>query len=436
MLIVEALIVLALVFVNAVFAMSELAVVSARRARLQHLADQGSSGAAAALSLQANPTNFLSTVQVGITLVGIIAGAYGGATFSGPLASLIAPLPLIGHWANPIAFVAVVVVITYLSLIIGELVPKRIALESAEAIACRVAPPMRVLAVVGKPVVWFLSISTDAILRLLGIRGTSRETVTEEEVKALIAEGTESGVFHEAERHMIDGVLRLADRAVRSIMVPRPDIVWIDLDDPTERMLEEIRDSGYSRLPAARGDIDTLEGVVFVKDLVPRMRDEAPLDIAAIVREPLYVSEAMTILALLERFKSSRMHMAVVLDEYGTVQGIATPADVLGAIAGDMPEEADADEGASVQREDGSWLLEGAMQPHEAERLIGVSGIERPDRYATLAGFVIDELGRLPQLGEHVDWNGWRFEVVDLDGHRIDKVLARPLGGSASKTQN
>lgn len=424
MLIIEAIIVFGLVVLNGVFAMSELSVVSARRARLQHLAEEGRSGARAALALQADPTSFLSTVQIGITLVGIFAGAYGGATFSEPLATWLAGFPPIARWAHPIAFTAVVVIITYFSLIIGELVPKRIALDNAEVIACRVAPAMRLIAACGKPLVWFLKASTDTILRLLGVRLVPQNTVTEEEVKSLIAEGTESGVFHPAEREMIDGVLRLADRSVRSIMVPRPDVVWIDLDDPPETILKEIRESGHSRIPAARGDIDQLVGVVHVKDLIDDLRSGRPIDVAAAVREPLYVSDAMSILALLDRFKSSPMHMSVVLDEYGTVEGIVTPADVLAAIAGEFPEESGDEGEGAVERADGSWLIEGSMPAHDAERLLKLSGLERDDRYTTLAGFVIDELGRIPELGESVDFAGWRFEVVDLDGRRIDKILA------------
>lgn len=421
MLIWELVIIGLLILLNGFFAMSELAIVSSRRIRLQQLVQSGRPGAASALKLADDPTGFLSTVQVGITLVGIFAGAYSGATLATPLAAYLTDKPYVGPHAESVAFGVVVVGITYFSLIIGELVPKRMALNNAEAIAATVAPIMRVLATVGAPVVWFLRISTNGLLAALGVRPGSEAAVTEEEVKSMIAEGTDAGVFHPTERTMIEGVLRLDDRTVRSVMVPRPDVVWLDADGPIEAALDRIVASGHSRFPVSHGRIDEVFGIVHAKDLLGQQHAGGALDLAAAIRSPLFVNESMHVLTLLERFKASPVHMAVVLDEHGGVEGIVTPVDILIAIAGDLPEDDDAPYAAL--RDDGSWLLDGRMIVDDVERTLGLSGMVDESNYTTLAGFVLFRLQHLPEVGEHFTWKDRRFEVVDLDGRRIDKVL-------------
>lgn len=415
-------IVLVLVVLNGFFSMSELAIVSSKRPRLEAMAKAGSHGAARALRLSEDPTSFLSTVQIGITLIGIFAGAYSGATLSAPIAEWLRTLPPVASIADTLAFALVVVATTYVSLIIGELVPKRLALRNAEGIASVVSGPMSALAVIGAPVVWFLRFSTEAVLGLLRLRGDAPSSVTEEEVKAMIAEGTDAGVFHAAERELLEGVIRFSDRPLRSAMVPRHEIAWLDVDDPLSETLETVLGSGHSRFPLCDGTIDEVIGFVHVKDLL-EMHLKGGTDLRSLAREPLYVSESIAALRMIELFRSSGIHIAMVIDEYGSLEGLVTPTDILTGIAGDLPDAGEEDTG-SVQRDDGSWLLDGALAVDAAGRVLGVEDLGEGD-YATLAGLIIEELGHLPTPGEHVTIDGWCFEVVDLDGRRIDKVLAR-----------
>ncbi|HET9070096.1 MAG TPA: hemolysin family protein [Amaricoccus sp.] len=415
-------IVLVLVVLNGFFAMSELATVSARRSRLETMARAGSSGAARALKLAEDPTGFLSTVQIGITLIGIFAGAYSGATLSQPLADALRQIPALASIAGTLAFALVVVATTYVSLIIGELVPKRLALRNAEGIAAFVSGPMTFLAAVGKPIVWFLRVSTEAVLGLLRLRGEAPSSVTEEEVKAMIAEGTDAGVFHEAERELLEGVIRFADRPLRSIMVPRHAMVWIDVNDPLDEALTEILDSGHSRFPLCDGSIDKVIGFLHVKDILEMQRSGGS-DLRPLAREPLYVSESIPALRMIELFRASGIHMAMVVDEYGSLEGLVMPTDILTGIAGDLPDLGEEAPGA-VQRDDGSWLLDGSLPVDTAARVLEAEDMQ-PEDYSTLAGMIIEELGHIPTPGENVTLHGWCFEVVDLDGRRIDKVLAR-----------
>ena len=416
------LLVIAILFVlNGFFAMSELAVMSSRRARLEHMADEHVRGARAALQLLEEPTRFLSTVQVGITLVGVFAGAFSGATLAGPLSEA---FPALRDYAYPAALAVVVVGITYLSLVIGELVPKRIAFNDPERIASLVAPVMGKLSVAGAPVVWLLGVSTGTLARLLRIPEKRQSTVTEEEVKRMIAEGTQTGVFHAAERDMIDGVLRLADRSVRSVMTPRVEVDWVDLDDPPETIRDEIAESGHSRYPAGRKGLDEIEGIVHTKHLLDQIARSGRFDVASSLRQPLVVHEATPVLRLLEMFRENPVHMAVVVDEYGVLEGIVTPTDILTAIAGELPEDLiDLQEESAVQRGDGSWLMDGMLGIHETERLLERKDMRVGEDFETLAGFVLAHLGHIPQTGEHFDWEGLRFEIVDMDGRRIDRLL-------------
>lgn len=417
----EAVIVLLLILLNAFFAMSELALVSARRARLKPLADRGHRGAKRALQLAEHPTQFLATVQFGITLVGIVAGAYSGATLSGPVAAVIADWPLVGDHAYPVAVGLVVAVITYLSLVVGELVPKRFAMSHAEAIAMRVSVPMALLARIGTPIVVVLRVSTETLLRLLGVRPTAENRITEEEIKVMIAEGAETGVFMQQERHMIEGVLHLADHSVRTIMTPRPDIAWIDLRSDTAALMDKILRAEHSRLLLCEGAVDEVLGFVYVKDLLAQVATGKPLAPRDCLKEALTVHESTTVLRLLDLFRQKPTNLAIVLDEYGSVEGIVTPRDIFAAIAGEFAEDA-AEEPGVVRRSDGTWLVDGRLRIGELERGIGASGLI-DEEYTTVAGLVLYRMGKLPTIGDAVDYGGYRFEVVDMDGRRIDKIL-------------
>lgn len=426
MLFVNAAIVFALILLNGFFAMSELAVVSAKKSRLEQLARQRRHGANAALRLAENPTTFLSSVQIGITLVGIFAGAFGGSSFAGPLAEAIRDWPVVGPIADDAAFVAVVVVITYFSLVIGELAPKQLALSRPEGVACFVAPTMQFVAMVGRPVVWVLEASTRAVTSIFGIREDENDTVTEEDVRAMIAEGTERGVFKQKEREMLEGVISIADRHVRSIMVPRPDVDWLDVRDAPGETVGDVVSAGHSRYPVLDTEEDQVVGIVQTKDVLERQHRTGKVVISEIMREPLYVSESMPILKLLEKFRAHGVHMAIVLDEYGSFEGIATPQDILAAIAGSLP-EAGEEVPRAFRRKDGSWLVDGAMV---VDRLAqAIEDLSMPDEreFETAAGLALELFGHIPDVGERVQWDGYEIEVVDLDGRRIDKLLFKRL---------
>jgi putative hemolysin len=421
--------VLFLILLNGFFAMSEMAVVSARKIRLQQMADEGRRGAAVALTLQEDPSRFLSTVQIGITLIGVINGAVGGATLAARLGPWIDGLPGMAGYGQEVALALVVIAITYLSLIVGELVPKRIALNNAEGIASFAAPIMRGLSKATAPFVWLLGASTEAMLKLLRVPEKPEQTVTEEEVKSLIAEGTASGVFDPDEKRMIEGVMRLADRTVRSIMTPRPEVMWLDIDDQLDNIKRDIRESGHSRLPVCRSDLDDVLGIVHTKDLLHRMLEGDALDLRPAVRDALVVHDGTEVMRLMELFKQSGEQMAVVVDEYGSVEGIATLTDVLEGIAGELPDIGDEDADI-VRRADGSLLIDGMMAVEEVEAHLGLKSLrDEESGYHTLAGFLLFKFGHIPTAGEAVDHDGYRFEVVDMDGRRIDKVLVAPSGG-------
>lgn len=418
--------VLFLILLNGFFAMSELAVVSARKIRLQQMADDGSRGARTALALQEDPSRFLSTVQIGITLIGVINGAVGGATLADRLAPILDAIPALTGYGETLSIAVVVMAITYLSLIAGELVPKRIALNNAEAIASFAAPIMRSLSRATAPFVWLLGASTEAMLKLLRVPEKAEQIVTEEEVKSLIAEGTASGVFDPGEKRMIEGVMRLADRTVRSLMTPRPEVMWLDIDDEPDNIKREIREAGHSRFPVCRGDFDDVIGVVHTKDLLHRFLQGGPFDLRADVRDALVVHDGTEVMRLLDLFKQSGEQLAIVVDEYGTVEGIATLTDVLEGIAGEMPDDGGEDSDI-IRRADGSLLIDGMMAVEEVEAHLGLKSLRDEDSgYHTLAGFLLFKLGRIPTAGEYADHDGYRFEVVDMDGRRIDKVLVMP----------
>jgi putative hemolysin len=416
----EIFIVFALILTNGLLAMSELAVVSSRRSRLEHLADQGQQGARQALDLIDEPTRFLSTVQIGITLVGIIAGAFSGVTLGERLGAWLDTFPLFAPYGEAAGIGLTVLAITYLSLIVGELVPKRIALTHPERIASLVAGPMRSLSLIAAPVVWLLHVSAEKVLTSLGITGSRDTTVTEDEVKSLIAEGTQAGVFVPQEQEMIEGVLRLADRPVRVIMTPRARIIWVDLREERDRIIDLVERHRFSRLLVCDGTVDRPVGFIHTKNLLPEAWSCRNVDIPSLMTPLLYVPDGTTVLKLLNLFKKERVHIAVVVDEYGTTEGLVTLTDVIEAIAGDLPEKGEDSGPKIVQRDDGSWLADGAVPTDEVE---GITGIDMGEEVGMLAGFVLDHLGRIPGEGESFFYGNARFEIVDMDNNRIDKIL-------------
>jgi putative hemolysin len=419
--IIEILIVVVLSLVNGLLAMSELAVVSARPARLKVMAAEGNKGAAVALKLAEDPGKFLSSVQIGITLVGILSGAFSGATLGERLGDFLVSRGIEGNLAHGIGVGVVVISITYISLIVGELVPKQIALRDAEGIAARVAPAMKVLAGVGAPLVFLLDASGRLLLTLLGQTGASDERVTDEEVKTIIAEAESQGVLETEEKAMISGVMRFADRSARGLMTPRLDVEVVDLSAPEEEILERLRTSHHSMLPVHEGEPDKIIGVVVRKDLIDIFARGLPLDVRALVKPAPVVLDRADALSVLRAVRTHGVHLALVFDEYGHFEGIVTPGDILGAITGGFQDEDD-DEHAFTQREDGSYLVSGWMPVDEFADKIGVP-IPKDPPYETVAGYVLAELNHLPAVGETFTREPWKFEVLDLDGRRIDKVL-------------
>ena len=425
---IEVFVLLILISLNGLFSMAEIALVTARRSRLQLLVDQGDSRAAAALALNEEPTRFLSTIQVGITSIGVLSGIVGEAAFAEPLRLWLEGLGVATKWADIAAIALVVVAVTYFSIVLGELVPKRIGQLNPESVARALAGPIGWMAMATKPFVRLLSGSTDLLLRLFGARASTANAVTEEEIHALIEEGSESGVIDEQERAMVRNVFRLDDRQIASLMTPRSDIVYVDLDDPAEENLRKITDSEHSRFLVCRGGLREVIGVIGARQLLQQLaRRELP-DMQKGMQQPVFVPESLTGMELLENFRASSAHMAAVVDEYGEVQGLVTPHDLLEAIAGEFKTPS-VDDAWAIQRADGSWLLDGLIPiPELKDRLELVSVPEEElGRYNTLSGMMMLLSGRVPHTGDHSDWQGWRFEIVDMDQRRIDKVLATRL---------
>lgn len=425
----DIIIILLLILANGIFSMSEFAIVSARKIRLQQQAAAGDTNARIALELAEEPTSFLSTVQIGITVIGILAGAFGGATLAGLLASFFEGYPITAPYSGTLGIGIVVLVITYLTLVIGELVPKRLALANAEQIASLVARPMRLLSIVASPVVRLLSLSTEAVLLLFGARKPAGPEVTEEDVRILIEQGTRAGVFEEAEQDMVDRVFRLADRRVSSLITPRPEVVGLDIDDPEEENWTKMIESGHSNFPVYRENLDTVIGIVSVRDLWARTaRGEMP-GLKQTLEEPLFVPESIPALRVLEQFKISGTQIALVTDEYGSFQGLITLHDILEAIVGEIPSAEQPVELAAVQRPDGSWLLDGMLPVEEFRDIFDIGLLPGEERgyYQTIGGFVMTYLERTPVTGDAFEWHDLRFEVMDMDGYRVDKVLVKSV---------
>lgn len=426
-----------LVLLNGLLALSEIAVVSARKTRLMKWAARGDRKAQAALDLQREPGTFLSTIQTGITLVGILAGAFGGATLADPLADLLAPLGLPPATLHALALGAVVVAITYVSILFGELVPKHLALSRPERLATLVAPPLKVFAALASPAVGFLSLSTRALLRLLGIQRPEDAPVTGEEIRILLDQGAEAGTFQQAERDMVHGVLRLGRRRAADLMTPRAEVVWLEEGAGRERILEVLRDHPHGRYPVARGSLENLLGVVHTRDLLARELRGQPFGLASCLRPPVFVPEGTPALKLLDAFRENRVHLVFVVDEYGSLQGVVSLHDLLENVVGELSFSALPEEPEAVQREDGSWLLDGLLPLDRFKEIFGVDRLPGEERglFHTLAGFAMARLGRVPRTADRFVWKNLRFEVVDMDGRRVDKVLVTLLPEEAKNRE-
>ena len=417
-----------LILLNGFFAMSEIALVAARKARLQNLAQQGDSSAATALRLGEDPTYFMSAVQIGITSIGVLNGIVGEAALSPPFSTWLQSWGLTAEIANPLATVLVVVSITYFSIVLGELVPKRMGQLNPEGIARFVARPMLWLAIIAKPFVMLLSASTRLLLHILGIKDDGGAGVTEEDIHMLLSEGSDAGVIEEQEHQMVRNVFRLDDRQIASFMVPRNDVVFLDADKSLEENLSQVEAHRYSRFPVVRGNWEEVLGIVSTSQLLNQMLRGASPSLTEHLNPAVFVPESLTGMELLENFKDSGGQMVFIIDEYGEIQGIVTLHDMMEAITGEFKPQHQ-DDAWAVQREDGSWLMDGLIPIPELKDRLGLRSVPEEDkgRYHTLSGMLMLQLGRLPQTTDHCDWEGWRLEVIDMDGTRIDKVLASAL---------
>jgi putative hemolysin len=427
--VIEILIVLLLIVANGVFAGSEIAVVSARKVRLERMANQGNAKAKTALKLAKFPNDFLSTVQIGITLIGILSGAVGGATIAQRLKPFLETIPWLAPYSEGISLGIVVTLITYLSLVIGELMPKRMALSNPEEVACLVAKPMRLLSRITAPLVHLLSVSTGGLLKLLGIPASEELPLTEEEIKVLIEQATESGTFEESEQEMVERVFRLGDRPIKAIMTPKLEIVWLDFDAPLEETERQVMESNHSRFPVSRGSLDNCLGILRGNNFLSARLRGQEIDLATMLQPSLYVPESTTALKILEQFKRTGVQIALVTDEYGSIEGLVTLNDLMQAIVGDIPSSEHWEEPMVIQRDDGSWLLDGLLSTDEVKDLLDKELLpgEETGYYHTLGGFVVTFLGHIPRSGDHFEWEGMRFEVMDMDGTRVDKVLVSPV---------
>ncbi len=415
-------VIILLQIVNGLFSMSEAALIAARKPRLHRQAEAGSAGANAALRLADDPNRFFSTVQIFITLIGILGGVFGGATLAGDIAALFAGTAL-EPYGQAIGVALIVLATTYISLIVGELVPKRLALRSPEQIAAAVARPMAALSTAAAPVVRLLSASTDVVLRLLGASRMEAPVVTEDEIRVMIQQGVAAGVFEAAEHDMVENIFRLNDRRIAALMIPRLDVIYLDVQDTPEETRDKLRQHPFSRYPVCDGGLDRIIGLVQTKDLIVQLLADEPLDLRACANEAIFVPDSAPASRVLEMFRKTSLHAAFVIDEYGALLGMVTVQDLLEAIVGDEAHE------AAVQREDGSWLLDGMIDLQEMRELLQIDEpIEgEGDDFNTLGGFIMSQQGRIPSAGDAFEWHGFRIEVVDMDGHRVDKVLIARL---------
>lgn len=425
-----------LILCNGLFALAEIAVIAARPARLQERAYRGERAALDVLQLQEQPERFLSTIQVGITLVGTLTGALGGATFAEQLTLRLREIPFLEPYAPALGLGIVVVLITYFSIVLGELAPKRLGLTDPEAVAMRLARLMLFLSRITAPLVSLLAASSKAVIAFLGVRREVEQPVTDEEIRLLMLQGAEAGVFDVMESEMVEGVLRLGDQRSRTVMTPRHEIVWLDLQAPLEENLVKVRESGYSRFPVCDGTLDKVLGMIYAKDLLARVLSGEPLNLAQNLRQPLYVPETMPALEMLEQFRRSQVHVALVLDEYGGVEGIITFRDLLESLVGQIASAGETGGPTAVPRPDGSWLLDGSYPVGQLEDILGMLELPARERigYETVAGLVLALCDHIPRRGEWVQWQRWKLEVVDMDGLRIDQVLVSPIAEASEGT--
>jgi putative hemolysin len=421
----EMLIILVLILANGILAMSEIAIVTARKVRLQQLVEKGNTRAAVAIELANTPGRFLSTVQIGITTIGILAGVYGGATIAASLETRLGEFTALAAFARPISMGVVVVVVAYLTVIIGELVPKKVALSNPERIASLVAPTMHLFSRIGSPLVSVMDASARLILRLLGISKIQEPGITEEEVRMLIDLGTETGEIQKIEDEIVDQVFELGDMRAISLATPRPDIVWLDIQSSPDTIREKVTTSEFSKFPVCSGSLDEVQGSVRAKDLLDNCLHGNPIDLKAIFQPPLFVPETTPVFKVLERFKEHHTHIALVLDEFGSIQGLITMGDIMEAIIGDVPEVRRSESLEIIQREDGSYLVDGMLSIDRFQDFFALKTLPEDERnyYQTVGGFVVTRLGHIPIAGESFEWESRRIEVVDMDGNRVDKVL-------------
>jgi len=434
----EIVVIFLLIVANGVFAMSEMAVVTARKSRLQDWANKGDARAGAALELASTPNRFLSAVQIGITLIGILAGAFGGRTVAERMAEYLSTIPGLEPYSQTIALSVVVVTITYFTLVMGELVPKRLALRHPERIAALIAGPMGIVSKIAAPIVHLLSLSTDTVFNLFGRHNVQEPPVTEEEIRTLVQKGTEAGVFEESEQDLVEAVFSLGDRSARSLMTPRTQIVWLHLDNPVDTIIAKVIESKYSRFPVSSGNLDQVSGVIHAKDILAQKAVGRAMDLKALMQDPLFVPRSVSALHVLELFKQTGNHIAFVVDEYGGTEGLLTHHDILEAIAGEIAIGEKHGEPKAVQRHDGSWLLDGMLAVEEFKEIFHLEDLpgEKRDAYQTLGGFLFNQFGRVPAVSECFVWNNLRFEIVDMDGKRIDKALVMPAPQPAMESSS
>ena len=419
----DILIILVVILINAVFVLSEMSVASSRKARLQQRANDGDRRAGTALKLIQNPNLFLSTVQIGITLLGILVGAIGGLALSAPLTTILMRVPMLQEYANTLAIAIVVLTIAFFTIVLGELVPKRIALHNPEQIASVLAGPMIVVSKIFAPFVWLLGRITDVILKLIGIKPGAEPPVTEEEIHLLIDQGTQAGVFEEAEQDMVEGVFSLGDQRVYSLMTPRTDIIYLDINDSIEEIRTKIDESGFSRFPVRQDSLDVILGIVRARDMLVRSLGGEQIRLKDLLQPAFFIPETTLASRALEIFKEKGTELLLVIDEFGGIQGLLTINDILEEIVGQIELEGP----QATQRQDGSWLLDGMLEVDEFKDIFKLNALPHEDEYETLSGFVMMSLGRVPQTADHFDWQGLRFEVIDMDGRRVDKVLVTTL---------
>jgi putative hemolysin len=419
----EVILILLIILLNAIFVLSEMSVASSRKARLQQRVNDGDRRANTVLQLIENPNLFLSTVQIGITLVSVFVGAIGGARLAAPLRAWLATIPAFTPYADSLAFALAVIGIAFVAIVLGELVPKRIAVHNPERIATLLASPMNFISTLFRPFVWVLGKITDFILKLLGIQPGTEPPVTEEEIQLLIDQGTQAGVFEEAEQDMVEGVFSLADQRVYSLMTPRPDVVWLDVADSVEEIRQKLVGSNFSRFPVRQGSLDAIVGIVKARDLLVQSLNNEQILLKNLLKPAFFVPETMFASRALEVLKEKGTDMLLVIDEFGALQGLLTINDILEEIVGEMEIE----EPQATQRQDGSWLLDGMLEVDEFKEIFHLPGLPHEDEYETLSGFVMMSLGRVPQPADRFEWHGLNFEVMDMDGRRVDKVLVTTL---------